>query len=93
MVLPFTVLDYLELLDWTARQLVPGKQGSTPRSVAPILERLKVTPKAWIALTADFGNLFSHIAGRPQVIDETRSRVHQRRFRMRSDARDLLTGA
>ena len=91
--LPFTVLDYLELLDWTARQLVPGKQGSTPRSVPPILERLNVTPKAWIALTADFGNLFSHIAGRPQVIDETRSRVHQHRFRMRTGARDLLTGA
>jgi hypothetical protein len=34
-----------------------------------VLERLNVTPKAWIALTADFGNLFSHIAGRPQVID------------------------
>jgi hypothetical protein len=38
---------------------------------------LIVTSKACIALTADFGNLFSHIAGRPQVIDETRSRVRQ----------------
>jgi len=36
--------------------------------------------------------LGTHIADRPQVIDETRSRVHQQRFRRRTDARDLLTG-
>jgi hypothetical protein len=88
-----TLLDYLELLDWTARQLAPGKQGSTPQSVPPILERLNVTPKAWIALAADFGKLFSNIAGRPEAIDETRSRVHQHRFHMRSHARELLTPA
>jgi hypothetical protein len=91
--LPMTLLDYLELLDWTARQLAPGKQGSTPQSAPPILERLNVTPKAWIALAADFGKLFSNIAGRPEAIDETRSRVHQHRFHMRSHARELLTPA
>ena len=30
---------YLELLDWTARQLVPGKRGATPSDAPPILER------------------------------------------------------
>jgi hypothetical protein len=87
--LPMTRLDCLDLLDWTARQIAPGKRGSTPQSAPPILERLNMTPKAWIALAADFGKLFSKIASRPKAINETRSRVHQHRFHMRSRAREL----
>ena len=91
--LPLPLSDYLELLDWTARQIAPRKRGSTPINTPPILERLNVTPTAWIALTADFGRLFYNIAGRPEVVDQTRSRVHQQRFYMRTQARDLLSPA
>jgi hypothetical protein len=40
-----TLLDYLELLDWTSRQIAPGKRGSTLQSAPPILERLKCDPQ------------------------------------------------
>jgi len=35
-----SIEDYLELLDWTARQVVPGKRGSTPSTLPPVLARL-----------------------------------------------------
>jgi len=34
--LAMSIEDYLELLDWSARQWVPGKRGNTPDSIAPM---------------------------------------------------------
>jgi len=45
--LPVSVAAYLELLDWTARQTMPGKRGLTPSDAPPILERLKVSATTW----------------------------------------------
>ena len=40
--LPMSVANYLELLDWTARELRADKRGATPQSAAPIFERLGI---------------------------------------------------
>ena len=80
---------YIELLDWTARQLAPGKHGATPENSPPILERLKIEPNVWCELVSNFGQLFNLVAGRPQHVDAHRSRT-QRQFPMRQAARELL---
>ena len=36
--------EYLEILDWLARDKVAGKRGSTPRAAPPVLERLGIEP-------------------------------------------------
>jgi hypothetical protein len=61
--LPISVAAYLELLDWTARQTVSGKRGSTPSEAPPILKRLKVSASTWCELVSNFGRLFSTVAG------------------------------
>ncbi len=38
--LPFTLLDYVELVDWTARIVRPDKRGAMPMHTPPILARL-----------------------------------------------------
>ncbi|MBS0265471.1 MAG: hypothetical protein JSS02_26300 [Planctomycetes bacterium] len=43
--LPMSLGDYLQLLDWTGRQLAPGKKGRIPETVGPILERLQLDRK------------------------------------------------
>ncbi len=72
--LPMPLADYLQLLDWTARQTVAGKRGSTPIAKPPILDRLSIAPATWRALVGDFGRLFYHVAGKPQTVDNCRSR-------------------
>ncbi len=88
--LPLSTLEYLELLDWSARRVVPGKSGSTDESVPGILERLSIAPSIWLALITRFGKLFSNVAGRPRVIDDQRSRVRHRRFYLSRETRELL---
>jgi hypothetical protein len=88
--LPISLLDYLSLLDWTARQLHRGKRGRTPDRIKPILERLELQPAAWCQLVGGFGKLFINVAGKPQTVNSVRSRVGQHRYHLRKAARELL---
>ena len=85
--LPMSVANYLELLDWTAREL----RGATLASAAPIFERLGIDAEVWCELTRDFGKLFATVAGKPKVIESTRSRHRHQRYKIRNRAKELLT--
>jgi len=89
--LPMSVASYLELLDWTAREWQSDKRGATPASVVPIFERLGIDANAWCELTRDFGKLFSTVAGKPKVIETTRSRQRHQRYKIRNRAKELLS--
>jgi REP element-mobilizing transposase RayT len=47
--------EYLQLLDWTGRQLRLGKRGSIPKSLLPILDRLDLSPDVWLHAVEQFG--------------------------------------
>ena len=88
--------DYLELLDWTVRQLAQGKKGRIPLFGAglptppePILERLQLDQKGWCDLVAHFGRRFFVVAGAPTTIDDTTSRINQHRYHVPAATRLL----
>ncbi len=91
--LNMTTLEYIELLDWTARQIEPGKIGKTPHDTPPIFERLRlgISAATWSEMVRNFGRLFKLVAGRPQAVDSHRSRRRHQRFAMSQSARLLLT--
>ena len=55
--------DYLELLDWTGRQIVEDKKGAVPPHLAPILTRLAVDHEQWLRSSRKFGSMFYRVAG------------------------------
>ena len=85
-----TETDYLQLLDWTSRQIALGKRGSPPSEAPPIFERLRIEPVAWCRLVSNFGSLFSLVAGRPSRVDAHRSRIRRHRFNLPAQTRQLL---
>ena len=82
--LNMTAVEYLQLLDWTARQLVPGKRGLTPEDAPDILQRVGLTSTSWLDVVSNFGELFHNVAGQPHEIARTRSLRGNIRFRVRS---------
>ena len=66
--LAMSMADYLELLDWSARQVAPGKRGRTPEDFPPVLTRLGLDRDSWCELVSDFGKLFCTVAGRPEHV-------------------------
>ncbi len=89
--LPMSLADYLNLLDWTAREVRSDKQGATPQHLAAIFDRLGLSSEVWCHLVKNFGKLFSVVAGQPHQIDGHRSKSNTHRYRARRAARDLLS--
>ncbi len=46
--IPFRLVDYLELVDWTGRQTRDDKRGQISSTLPPLLERLGVEPLLWL---------------------------------------------
>jgi hypothetical protein len=61
--LPITLEDYLELLDWTGRQIREDKCGSVPEHLSPILARIGLGAPDWCELVKRFGRTFKRVAG------------------------------
>jgi hypothetical protein len=71
--LPMSFLEYLNLLDWTGRQLRAEKRGAIPHDLAPILERLHIGgEQGWMQLMGQFSRLFRRAAGTPQSMQRER---------------------
>ena len=66
---------YLELLDWTGREIAQGKRGSIPGHLAPILTRLGLDSTLWCDLVSKFGRCFKRAVGTAAHLrDEASSR-------------------
>ena len=61
-VLNMTFKEYLELLDWTGREIREDKRGAIPDHLEPILERLKLKSDNWIDSFKSFRRDFHTVA-------------------------------
>jgi len=73
--LPMTPDEYLELLDWTGRQIVPGKRGAIDSALAPILERLGLKPSNWLNVIDNFERWFHAAVGNASEVTEQAART------------------
>ena len=66
--LGISMTAYLELLDWTGRQLRADKVGKIPDHLAPILTRIGVDTSGWCDVVTKFGRVFKRAAGTPESL-------------------------
>ena len=52
--LPFALLDYIELVDWTGRIVREDKRGAIHKHTPPILERLAIDTPSWLKNSTAF---------------------------------------
>jgi len=75
--LAVSLARYLELLDWTRRQLRADKVGSIPQHLAPILRRIGLDPPGWCDVVRKFGRVFKRAAGTPESLAQEAIRCGQ----------------
>jgi REP element-mobilizing transposase RayT len=61
--LPYQLKDYLELVDWTGRQIREDKRGRIEDDEPPILSRLGIEPAHWLYLTQHYESSFKSLVG------------------------------
>ena len=67
--LPFKLVDYLSLVDWSGRSIVEGKRGFIPADLPPILSRLQISSTNWMILNQQFESRFQSFVGDHQSIE------------------------
>jgi REP element-mobilizing transposase RayT len=81
--LQMTLDQYLQLVDWTGRQIRMDKPGQIPQQLDPILTRLDCSVETWLDLVKNFRRRFPTEAGRPETLQAVSSiRRHCRRAAM-----------
>ncbi len=88
--LPLSLAEYLQLLDWTGRQIHRDKRGSIPSDRAPIVQRLGIHPDQWLHLVSHYGKLFRGAAGRPSSLQEEATRREKRWLQGSASARQVF---
>ena len=76
--LPLTTADYLQLLDWTGRSLVPGKRGRIGQDAPGILSVIDQDATRWVNRVEGFGSGWSRAAGSAQDLIALAKRLGQR---------------
>ena len=69
-----TLDQYLQLLDWTGRQLRTDNRGSIPIGLDPMLERLQCSEESWLDLLKNFRKRFRVEIGLPATLQDAFSR-------------------
>ena len=82
--------QYLQLLDWTGRQLRDDKRGKIPDNLAPILERVGLNSENWIENTSNFGSRFYRFVGNVESILEAARASGKRWFKGLNAARSFF---
>lgn len=66
--IPINFADYLELVDWTGRQMRADKRGSIDSGLPPILTRLNMTASDWLQVTTQLERPRATIVGTKQNV-------------------------
>jgi hypothetical protein len=66
--IPFTLHDYLMLLDWTGRAVRDDKRGAIDDTLPSILQRLNIEPEQWLQYMIPFGNRFRRAIGQVDTL-------------------------
>ncbi|MCH8073007.1 MAG: transposase [Proteobacteria bacterium] len=69
-VIPMPREDYLQLIDWTGRQLQADKRGRIPTNVPPILVRLNLDSDRWLKEMNHYGKWYYRAVGSIEAIEK-----------------------
>ena len=80
--------DYLQLLDWTGRQIRSDKRGAMPANLEPLFERLGISKETWVDCVMNFRKWFHSNVGCPKsMAAAAETRGHNRAISISSARR------
>ena len=88
--IPFNLIDYIELIDWTGRAVLANKRGHIPEHTPPVLQRLDISPEHWIELSTHFEDRFKGIVGSVSFLKTHCEKFNLTRLSNRSNSQLLF---
>lgn len=79
--IPFRLVDYIELVDWTARQLRDGKSSMSDK-IPPVLERLNINQLNWLKVCTQMEKSRVTALGAPMLAEQTKTVLNKQKLYM-----------
>ncbi|AXT32571.1 hypothetical protein D1819_01760 [Pseudoalteromonas tunicata] len=79
--IPFKLLDYLELADWSGRHFDPKKRGAISNIQHKILVELGIETAVWLEAVQNIRRQYSNFAGQPNAIRQCAHQHQQSWYR------------
>ncbi len=79
--MPFQELDYLELVDWSGRQVRDDKRGHVAKDAPTLLENLCITEKQWMDQINQYNRRYYRVVGTWGEAMELADRLGQQWFK------------
>lgn len=76
--LPVRLGDYIELVEWTGKQVRTDKRGAIPKQTPSLLKNLHITEKRWTTQVKGIGSSYWRAVGDVDDLLETAKRLNQR---------------
>ncbi|UNP27976.1 hypothetical protein [Lysobacter gummosus] len=76
--LPVRLGEYLALLEWTGKQIRPGKPDSIPLDAPSVLARLDAQPDRWTTRVRSIGSGYWRAVGEVQDLIDIAQQLGQR---------------
>jgi len=77
-VLPIRLGDYIELVEWTGKQVRSDKRGAIPKHAPSVLSQLHINENRWTTQVKGIGSSFWRVVGDVEDLLETAKRLKQR---------------
>ena len=77
-ILSLSTDQYIDLVDWTGRQVREDKRGAIPNHLAPILDRLEIDAACWVHTVQNFGRVFQRMVGKVASMTSTAMQAGKR---------------
>ena len=77
----FSLVDYLDMVDWTGRQIRKDKKGHISFEVPSIVQQLNVSTERWLELSQRFERIFAGFAGKAEKMYFHANKLGQSRCR------------
>ena len=68
--IPCELTTYLELIDWTGKQIKSGKRGRIDGKSASFLNQLNIEPDNWVTSVNQFSGRFSRLVGMMETLEK-----------------------
>ena len=76
--LPVRLNDYVELVEWTGKQVRADKRGAIPKHSSSILKQLHISDKRWTAQVKGIGSCYWRAIGDVDDLLEKAKQLNQR---------------
>lgn len=77
--IPYNIIEYIQLVDWTGRQIRNGKPGYIKDNIPPIFERLQINTSAWLHNCQHLEKTYHRVIGSSACLKEFCEKFRQQR--------------